>query len=236
MVRKRAPEFIGTQQWDRNSKTRKFVITGCGRSGTLFMTKVLKVLGFIIGHENILKNGTSSWYLTEHSHSEYIKSIFQGHNITFIHIVRHPLDVISSMWLCEHLKNRLALDFVRTYYPKWNIAYDLNSVVCWWIFWNMEVQKNFPIHITLPIEQLQYPDSFAKFCDLLKIKYRPKYFRRVKTLGDKIHTIRGIFKASLKKEYGEEILKPITFDEIKEDNHHLAGTLKNFAKNYGYEL
>lgn len=236
MTKDSLPKFIGTQKWDKKPKTRKFVITGCGRSGTLYMTKVLKILGFTVGHEGILKNGTSSWYITERSHSEYIKSVFQGHDVTFIHIVRHPIAVISSMWLCEHLRNRLALDFVRIYYPEWHIAHDLESIACWWIFWNMEVSKNLPIHITLPIEQLQYPDAFARFCTLLKIKYRPKYYQRVKELGEKTHTIRGIFKASLKKTYGEDILKPITFKEIKEDNLTLANTLRTAAKNYEYEL
>lgn len=235
-MKQEIPKFIGIQKYDKNLRTRKFVITGCGRSGTLFMTKVFEILGFEIGHEGILKNGTSSWYLTERSHSMYIKRLFKNHNTTFIHIVRHPLHVISSMYLCEHLKNRLALDFVRKYYPEWKLNNGLQSVVVWWIFWNMETASKFNIDVTLPIEQLQYPDAFCTFCRSIGIKYKPKYFQRVKELGDKTHTIRGMFKHSLKKTYGEDILKPITFKDIKKENKTLAQTLKDFAKNYGYKL
>jgi len=231
------PQFIGEKKWSSNPLVRKFVVSGCGRSGTLYMTKVLDILGFEVGHEGVLKNGTSSWYLTEKSHADYIKKAFEGHDVTYIHIVRNPLNVITSMWQCENLKNRMALRFVRDHYPNFDQIQSLEAVIKWWIFWNMQTSSNFPINVTLPIEQLQMPDALHNFCKQIKVKYTPKKFQKIKALGTKTHAIRGLLKASLQKTFGPAILRPKTFEDIQmECGKGLAFLLKTFAKNYGYEL
>lgn len=231
------PRFIGEKKWDKSPRTRKFVVSGCGRSGTLYMAKVLNILGFEVGHEGVHRNGTSSWYLTEPSHANYIKAQFYEHNVTYIHIVRNPLNVITSMWHCEHMKSRFALDFVREYLPQWELGYDLEAVVKWWVLWNMGTSTNFPIDITLPIEQLQLPDAVYSFCEKARIKYTPKKFQKIVALGEKTHTHRRLLLDSLKKDYGEDFLKTLTIEDIaNECGEELTGVLKDFAKNYGYTL
>lgn len=231
------PPFIGKQKWSKDPKVRKFVIVGCGRSGTLYMTKVFDILGFDVGHEGIHRNGTSSWYIVEKKHAQYIKKIFAGHNVTYIHLIRNPLDVITSMWHCEHLKNRMALDFVRKYCENLPLEYDLEAVVKWWIYWNHQVTTNFKINFTLPVEQLQYPDAFYEFCQLIKVKYKSKKFHKVKELGMKTHTIRGLMKNSLKKTYGKDFLNRLTIQDIEDEcGGEWTKLLKSYAEKYGYRL
>jgi hypothetical protein len=83
------------------TKRRKIIcITGCGRSGTTFSSKVLKQMGLSIGHERLRKDGISSWYLVSKN-----KKVPLGPSLhdlrkmdkVIIHQVREPLASISSM-------------------------------------------------------------------------------------------------------------------------------------------
>lgn len=229
--------LVGAKDFDRNPKVRKFVITGCGRSGTMYMTKVFNVLGFKVGHEGFFKNGISSWFIAEKSHADYVKNLLKGHKVTYIHIIRNPIDVINSMYRCELLKNRTALDFVRDYYDVFkNARRNIHTVIRWWMFWNMEIINNFPISITLPIEQLQYPDSVFQFCRTTGITYTPEIFQNIKKIGTSVHTLYGREKHSLKKTYGEKVFKDFTFEELVSKGYKTAQLLRDFAFKFGYEL
>lgn len=63
-----------------------FLITGCGRSGTLFMANLLILSGYQVGHEFEEKDGLVSWL-----HLDRVEKYSP-----VIHQVRHPLNVISS--------------------------------------------------------------------------------------------------------------------------------------------
>lgn len=231
------PDHIGSTKWGSRPGTRKYIISGCGRSGTLFMSRVFRIMGREVGHENILRNGCSSWYLAESDHAGYVKKALDGHRVVYIHVVRNPLDVITSMWHCEHLRNREALDFVREYYPQWGIGRNLEGVVKYWIYWNALTAANLPISVTLPVEQLQYPDAFCAFCTAIGIKYQPKYFQKTKDLGNKTHTIRGMFRKSLEKTYGKEFLEPLTIEDIEDAcSPDIFRLLQQVAGNYGYKI
>ena len=45
------------------TKNRPLLITGCARSGTTYISKVLLQGGFEVGHERMMSDGVSSWYL-----------------------------------------------------------------------------------------------------------------------------------------------------------------------------
>lgn len=78
------------------------LITGTGRSGTHFISKVLKQIGYDVPHESVGKRGTASWkhivpgtfvYIGKNREVEIDASGFSR----TLHQVRHPLKVIASM-------------------------------------------------------------------------------------------------------------------------------------------
>lgn len=71
-------------------KRKKLVVIGCGRSGTGFSTRLFQELGLDIKHEEMGKDGTSSWPATLWNHlPQEFEHIF--------HQVREPLNAISSI-------------------------------------------------------------------------------------------------------------------------------------------
>jgi len=71
----------------------KVVLIGCGRSGTTFMTDVLKKNGYKVGHECLGQDGGCGWKLLE----KHNVDLWEGDCDNVIHIVRNPLDCIASM-------------------------------------------------------------------------------------------------------------------------------------------
>lgn len=65
------------------------IITGCGRSGTKYISKLCQSNGIDIGHEDYGTDGIVSWYLAP--------SLTPPSGVSILHQVRHPLKVISSM-------------------------------------------------------------------------------------------------------------------------------------------
>ncbi len=82
-----------------------FVITGTGRSGTGYCAAVLRAVGVDCGHERIFRPGNGSVgcmsaLRTEGDASwlavEYLPAL-KHEGVTIIHVVRNPLDVVSSL-------------------------------------------------------------------------------------------------------------------------------------------
>lgn len=79
----------------------KLLITGCGRSGTMWMSRVLQAQGLDVGHEKMGRDGIASWCLAAGDDIRLPDwhepvAIDPGERWLRIHQVRHPLDVIAS--------------------------------------------------------------------------------------------------------------------------------------------
>lgn len=104
----------------------KFLVTGIGRSGTVFMARLLTSAGIMCGHESIFSHEgleeavrklqhqariytshvslacTEKWYVSYHqiAESSYLSAPFLQEdilsNVKIIHLIRNPLKVISS--------------------------------------------------------------------------------------------------------------------------------------------
>ena len=80
---------------------RRFLITGCGRSGTLYTSQLLTAAGVACGHESACRVsgfkgmgdlvGEASWYA-----AAYLEDL--PHDVVVIHQVRQPLAVASSWY------------------------------------------------------------------------------------------------------------------------------------------
>src|SRR5262249_53953614 len=82
--------------------TLVLLITGTGRSGTHYMSHLMCEMGFDVPHERIGKDGAASW---KHIVSGTFVNLKKDrrHPISsegftrILHVVRHPMRVISSM-------------------------------------------------------------------------------------------------------------------------------------------
>jgi len=115
-----------------------FLITGCGRSGTGYMSKLLIKNGFNCGHEHHYGFGQkatfsseSSWLATPHINNHL--------NSNIIRLIRNPINVIKS-WvdLGVFRKKNEYVQYIINYIPDIdtkNKSEIINSTI-YYIYWN----------------------------------------------------------------------------------------------------
>lgn len=117
-----------------------FLITGCGRSGTLYMAKALRLAGFAVGHEELGPAGAvSSQWAVDTEHYPYYHQ--QGPRPVFdivLHQVREPLATIGSLTTSLPQSWRFVGEFVpvtgdvvldaAAYWYHWNLLAESQAV------------------------------------------------------------------------------------------------------------
>jgi hypothetical protein len=176
----------------------KFIITGCSRSGTTYMSVLLSELGLACGHERVFnifpmieltppfdfvrmfaeKDGDSSFLAVPHA-----KELPPGSVV--LHQVRHPVHVIRShmgiryfapdyqpsMYLADNHPD--FLDFIRRHCPE-IFAYDdeLRRTMCYWVSWNKMAQEASKIpnirYLRYRVEALDLP-LLVRILNLLSV-------------------------------------------------------------------
>jgi hypothetical protein len=176
---------------------KKYVILGCPRSGTGYASMLFKHNNIQIGHEALGKDGISSWCLFPGlpdsklygpSFNEVISEL-NINTIEFIHLHRHPLDVISSL---ETISN-VSWDYINKCLK---LPLELDKItrsIDFWVNWNLSLEnitsnsvsiQNLPLsyklnpypnkkhnsrpHKTLNINNLKNSKSFPKLESLSK--------------------------------------------------------------------
>lgn len=131
----------GNVTWQYHGKEHKGVgIVACARSGTLFMSKLLKELGLDIGHEKMGEDGSVGYHL----------AVIKPDNC--FHQVREPLKQISSMM--AHQSWGFMKDVI-------DIQDGLLGCMQYWLKWN-ELCEEFCVW-RYKIEEL--PDIWDEFCE-----------------------------------------------------------------------
>ena len=130
-------------------KSRRLVlVTGCARSGTLFMSKVLQSLGLKVGHEYVDDHGTASHFFaakckldypvisSKHPKGRCIHVNEQREDFVFDHVfhqIRNPLKTISSLrWTgvrADHMRAATQLDVKK--------AVSAHRALVYWVEWNL---------------------------------------------------------------------------------------------------
>ena len=146
-----------------SASRKRLLITGCGRSGTKYITFVMRRLGLDVRHERMGRDGIASWYMVIDS-----KDVPYGvarHGMRFenvFHQIRHPLAVIASAttfkpatwdFICKH--TRILSDEPLI----------LRSAK-YWYYWNLEAEKI--SNWCYRIEDLG--SVFPIFCERLQIE------------------------------------------------------------------
>ncbi|MBA3816285.1 MAG: hypothetical protein H0X29_07150 [Parachlamydiaceae bacterium] len=125
-----------------SNKHHLLLITGCARSGTTYITEVLKLGGLDIKHELIGKDGTSSWFMCIEADKVPWKNRPSATGFQFDHVfhqVRHPLKVISSVLGTEHHK---AITYFSENIPE---IYARDTLLVksakYWYYWNLYAEQ-----------------------------------------------------------------------------------------------
>lgn len=194
-------------------KTRKrLLITGCARSGTRYITFLLRRLGLDVGHERMGRDGIASWPMAVEA--DRVPWGPSWRDYVFDHVfqqVRNPIDVIrASLTLKEN---------------SW--AYISRSISCsladppivraakYWYYWNKEAESIADWRYR--IEDL--PNVFTTFCDCLGIDPKPEL---LDSLPRDINTRRYGRRLHLLDEFLEQIhVEPNTWlrNRLKSPKH-----------------
>jgi hypothetical protein len=86
-------------------ENKKFLILGHPRSGTGFMAKLFGHFGFEIGHEQMRKDGISSWMFTVEDYQVFPDTGLNRKDFSFDYVImniRHPLHIVSSTYYTEN--------------------------------------------------------------------------------------------------------------------------------------
>lgn len=90
---------------------KKFLCIGHPRCGTGSMSYYLSQMGYDVGHEQMKKDGTSSWLLAVND-VEYpwgdVNELNKYHFENIIHIVRNPFNAIPSIILENNLVHKIS--------------------------------------------------------------------------------------------------------------------------------
>lgn len=116
----------------------RVLITGCGRSGTKYASFALQRLGLEVPHEQLGRDGISSWTMAVAAESRPYGPPSSG--VSFQHIfhqVREPLATIAS---CMTL-NSESWDFICRHVECPPFAPALIMAATYWLLWNKKAEE-----------------------------------------------------------------------------------------------
>lgn len=123
----------------------KYVVTGAGRSGTGYMSKLLTSVGIPCGHEQVFGldgmrdtpyQAGSSWLAMP-----WLADL--AADVRVIHLVRHPVKAISSLLTVRALQTEPYAAFIRRHVPRlveWKT--DADRATYYWLKWNQAVEAH----------------------------------------------------------------------------------------------
>lgn len=204
---------------------RKVVMVGCSNSGTTFMSRYLQACGLGVMHENIGEDGINGYNaLDERFLKIYRENL--GDYGPFIHQVRHPLKVISS--LGEGISEGWDVHRTQQILPGWkdqchNLhkgASNLERRMRYWLEWNR-----------LCAEYCGFTVMLENFCELgswdrIRLSARIGFELRDKYLQDVSFTTRT--------HTHEPNYVLHTWDDLLNENPELAAEVQQQAQRFGY--
>ena len=202
---------------------RDVLVIGCARSGTTYMTDVLRACDYRVGHEYLKRNGVCSWEMTVDT-----KQVPWGHardGAQFKHIfhqVRDPLKTITSCLGEPHA----SFVFIQQHIPEIKSEDSLlTQCAKYWYYWNLKAEAQ--AEWTYRIEDLE------KNWEELEMRLGRKFDKTVLNAIPKTTNTRGVIPyltwAQLK-----EALDPELYDNIcklAEKYGYITDSLKSMQEN-----
>jgi hypothetical protein len=209
---------------------KDFLCIGHPICGTTSMSYYLTQMGYDIEHENMGKDGVSSWMLAVEDESYpwgNVKEKFRYYFKNVIHVVRNPFDSIPSIILenkyspdnisykfrKKHIKKILNIDLPDVDINNISILDETELAIKTFIYWNK-------------ICELSNPETICKIEDISSIqKFNTKNITLDKSRKNSNNNFAG-------KVYDKPIITTDIYEKI-DDN--LKQELQNFCKKYDYE-
>jgi hypothetical protein len=224
---------------------RKHVlVTGCGRSGTKYISFVLRRLGLDVGHERMGNDGIASWCMAVNAESVawgVPASHYRFEHV--LHQVRHPLEAIASIATFKE--------------PSWRFIYAHTPIAAneplllrsakYWYHWNLEAEKIAQWRYAVE----QFPERFDEFCERLQVAPRREALERVnrdvntRKLGRALHLFEElserlrlepspVLRRWLAKPASNKVLSQPTWEALSALDPSLARNIREKAREYGY--
>jgi len=217
---------------------RRLLITGCGRSGTLYAAKLWVSLGLDIRHERPIPpngvmgaDGCASWFMAADDPKPPSGPSFLDYTFdVVIHQVRHPLKVIASMaqFILQH--GRHAPGYIERHVSDIELSleeqnhFDFKQQLIlkasrYWYHWNLLAEAK--ADKIIKIEDLK--ETLPDLCDLVGIPYR-----------------QGVPEGIAKDINARRFHIPdepwiVEWEEIKQLDLKIYGNIKDLAEKYGYK-
>jgi hypothetical protein len=168
---------------------RKLLITGCGRSGTLYAAELWQALGLDIRHERPVppngvmgEDGIASWFLAANDPDTPSGPNAQNYEFDVtIHQVRHPLKVIASVGQFILKEGERAPSFIERNVPETILSENEQKTLDekrqlilqasrYWYHWNRLAEEK--ADFLVRIENLN--NELPILCDYVGIDYIPE--------------------------------------------------------------
>lgn len=153
----------------------ELLITGCGRSGTFYITEVLRNCGLDLRLETLGEYGSASWLMAFDAESvPHDRDSRVGVHFSHVfHQVRHPLKVIASFRANTFPR---AWPYIHACIPEIHDE-DPFLVKCakYWYYWNLKVDQE--AEWTYRIEDIE--DVWDEFQERLNVKLDPNVFKNI---------------------------------------------------------
>lgn len=193
------------------------LVTGCGRSGTHYVARVMQAMGLDVGHEAIGKDGCVSWkhivsgdFVVNKKRVSRTTAINSEGFSTIIHQVRDPLKVISSM----QTFGDATLDFMAKSIELDRSAPLIYQAMQGYLGWNLLVEKKAVWRFKIE----DFEQIFAEFCSKVGLPGQP-----LPSLDKKA-------RDSRKKRYRE-----LKWQDLNGYSPDLTEKIMKMATDYGYD-
>ena len=236
MPRIHLPMDFEKQQPEKIQK--KLLITGCGRSGTLYASRLWRSLGLDIRHEQPIPpngmmgaNGIASWFMVvDDPQPPSGPSAVDYEFEVVLHQTRHPLKVIPSVAQFILGKGKRAPRFIERHVPETVLRReekdDLDSrqqlllkASRYWVRWNLWAEKR--AHRSVKLEDLE--SELPRLCDLVGVRFRSEV---LDDIPKNVNARRLLF---------QEEPWTCVWEDIKQMDSALYEDIRELASRYGYD-
>jgi hypothetical protein len=225
------------RQQNSEEQSKKLLVIGCGRSGTLYTAEVFRALGLNILHERdpvgnqeCGRDGFASWFLTvDDPNPPYGPSAVGFDFQSVIHLVRDPLKVIASFAQFILQKGQKSPAFLEKHIPGFLEGIENPDLSAkekllllssrYWYHWNLLAEKKASETIQVEKLELMLPRLSAD----LGLDYRPDEIANVSKETNR----RGI--------YLSEQPWVINWKDVEKLDSLLHDQIRNLAASYGYK-
>ena len=210
---------------------KKVLVVGCPRSGTTYMSAILRECGLKVSHERLGRDGTSSWWFAPTrsvippgyhpfdgnssrggSHPDKIGPEVYDFGVV-IHLVRHPLNACAG--IRAHVTGQ-AWRYIEAHVGVGLDVPDPLRSVLFWTRWNRLIVEHAPGAV-VRLEHLA--EDWPKVAELLSLPPEPPANVVAKNVA----------RPKMKRSNRE----PFTWDEIQDQE--AVEEAKELARSYGYD-